>query len=118
MPAEWEQHECCWMQWPHDKPEFNSYAEVPTWSHFDIEKGRTAWAKVANAISNFEQVKMIVHPNNIANASKILNEKIEILKLFVSVTRGLQKNHFFKNPSHTNPRTSPNLSKSLYRLPV
>ena len=79
MPAEWEQHECCWMQWPHDNPEFNSYAEVPTWSHFDIEKGRIAWANVANAISNFEQVKMIVHPNNIVNASKLLNEKVEIL---------------------------------------
>ena len=79
MPAEWEQHECCWMQWPHDNPEFNSYAEVPTWSHFDIEKGRTAWANVANAISNFEQVKMIVHPNNIVNASKLLNEKVETL---------------------------------------
>ena len=78
MPAEWEQHECCWMQWPHDNPEFNSYAEVPTWSHFDIEKGRIAWANVANAISNFEQVKMIVHPNNIASASKSLNEKVEI----------------------------------------
>ena len=79
MPAEWEQHECCWMQWPHDNPEFNSYAEVSTWSHFDIEKGRIAWANVANAISNFEQVKMIVHPKNIINASKLLNEKVEIL---------------------------------------
>jgi len=79
MPAEWEQHKCCWMQWPHDNPEFNSYAEVPTWSHFDIEKGRIAWANVANAISNFEQVKMIVHPNNIVNSSKLLNEKVEIL---------------------------------------
>ena len=79
MPAEWEQHECCWMQWPHDNPEFNSYAEVSTWSHFDIEKGRIAWANVANAISNFEQVKMIVHPHNLINASKLLNGKVEIL---------------------------------------
>jgi agmatine deiminase len=79
MPAEWEKHACCWMQWPHNNPEFNSYAEVPTWSHFDIEKGRIAWANVANTISNFEQVKMIVHPNNIVNASKLLNEKVEIL---------------------------------------
>ena len=79
MPAEWEKHACCWMQWPHDNPEFNSYAEVPTWSHFDIEKGRIAWANVAKAISNFEQVKIIVHPNNIVNASKLLNEKVEIL---------------------------------------
>ena len=79
MPAEWEQHKCCWMQWPHDNPEFNSYAEVPTWSHFDIEKGRIAWSNVANSISNFEPVKMIVHPDNIANALKLLNEKVEIL---------------------------------------
>ena len=79
MPAEWEQHECCWMQWPHDNSEFKGYAEVPTWSHFDIEKGRIAWANVANSISNFEPVKMIVHPDNIVNASKLLNEKIEIL---------------------------------------
>ena len=56
MPAEWEKHKCCWMQWPHNNPNFNSYAEVPSWSHFDIEKGRIAWANVANAISNFEPV--------------------------------------------------------------
>ena len=79
MPAEWEKHACCWMQWPHNNPEFNSYAEISTWSHFDIEKGRIAWANVANAISNFEQVKMIVHPDNIVNASKLLNKRIEIL---------------------------------------
>ena len=79
MPAEWEKHKCCWMQWPHNNPNFNSYAEVPSWSHFDIEKGRIAWANVANAISNFEPVKMIVHPDNIVNAKKLLNEKVEIL---------------------------------------
>jgi len=80
MPAEWEKHACCWMQWPHDNPEFNSYAEVPTWSHFDIEKGRIAWAIVANTISKLEQVKMIVHPDNIKNAKKILDPKVEIIK--------------------------------------
>ena len=79
MPGEWESHACCWMQWPHDNPNFKSYAEVPSWSHFDIEKGRIAWANVANAISNFEPVKMIVHPDNIINAKKLLNGKVEIL---------------------------------------
>ena len=76
MPGEWEKHACCWMQWPHVNPEFKSYAEVPSWAHFDIEKGRIAWANVANAISNFEPVKMIVHPDNIVNAKKLLNEKV------------------------------------------
>ena len=37
MPAEWEQHECCWMQWPHENPNFSGYGSVPTWSNFDIE---------------------------------------------------------------------------------
>ena len=79
MPPEWYLHECCWMQWPHDNPNFKNYAEIPSWSHFDIEKGRIAWANVANAISNFEPVKMIVHPDNIINAKKLLNGKVEIL---------------------------------------
>ena len=80
MPGEWEKHTCCWMQWPHDNPNFKSYAAIPSWSHFDIEKGRIAWANVANAITNFEPVKMIVHPDNIINAKKLLNEKVEIHK--------------------------------------
>ena len=80
MPAEWEQHECCWMQWPHDNPGFSGYNNVPTWSHFDIEKGRIAWANVASKISEFEKVKMIVHPDNIDNAKNILDSKVEIIE--------------------------------------
>ena len=38
MPPEWYQHECCWMQWPHEDPNRNSYLEVESWSHFDFEK--------------------------------------------------------------------------------
>ena len=80
IPAEWEEHECCWMQWPHDNPVFSGYGTVPTWSHFDVEKGRIAWANVASKISEFEKVKMIVHPNNIQNAKKILDPKVEIVE--------------------------------------
>ena len=80
MPAEWEEHECCWMQWPHDNPDFSGYGSVPTWSHFDVEKGRIARANVARKISAFEKVKMIVHPNNIQNAKKILDPKVEIVE--------------------------------------
>ena len=29
MPAEWEEHECCWMQWPHDNQDFDGYGSVP-----------------------------------------------------------------------------------------
>ena len=77
MPAEWEEHECCWMQWPTES--FPSNA-TQSWSHFDLEKARIAWANVANAINKFEKLKMIVHPNDYQTALKLLNQNVEILK--------------------------------------
>ena len=81
MPPEWYEHECCWMQWPHEDPNRNSYLEVESWSHFDFEKGRHKWAEVAKAISNFEKVKMIVHPIDIKIAKTILHNSIEICEI-------------------------------------
>ena len=81
MPPEWYEHECCWMQWPHEDPNRNSYLEVESWSHFDFEKGRHKWAEVAKAISNFEKVKMIVHPMDIKIAKTILQNSIEICEI-------------------------------------
>ena len=77
MPAEWEEHECCWMQWPTENFPVNA---TPSWSHFDLEKARIAWANVANAINRFEKLKMIVHPNDYQSALKLLDQKVEILK--------------------------------------
>ena len=77
MPAEWEEHECCWMQWPTESFPTNA---TPSWSHFDLEKARIAWANVANAINRFEQLKMIVHPNDYKSALKLLDQNVEILK--------------------------------------
>ena len=77
MPAEWEEHECCWMQWPTETFPANA---TPSWSHFDVEKARIAWANVANAINRFEQLKMIVHPNDYQSALKLLDQSVEILK--------------------------------------
>ena len=81
MPAEWYPHKFCWMQWPYNNPNHDGYGAVPSWSHFDFEKGRLAWANVANSIIKFEQVKMIVHPNEIREAKKLLDSKIEIIEL-------------------------------------
>ena len=78
MPPEWHPHECCWMQWPTD--DFPSDVTA-SWSNFDIEKGRVSWANVANHISEFEQLKMIVHPNNTDSARKLLSPKVEIFSL-------------------------------------
>ena len=77
MPAEWYQHECCWMQWP---TEFFPINATASWSHFDLDKGRLAWANVANAISRFEKLKMIVHPNDYKSALNLLGKNIEILQ--------------------------------------
>ena len=77
MPAEWYQHECCWMQWP---TEFFPINATSSWSHFDLDKGRLAWANVANAISRFEKLKMIVHPNDYKSALNLLGKNIEILQ--------------------------------------
>ena len=77
MPAEWYQHECCWMQWP---TEFFPINATSSWSHFNLDKGRLAWANVANAISRFEKLKMIVHPNDYKSALNLLDKNIEILQ--------------------------------------
>ena len=80
MPPEWYPHECCWMQWPHEFQNKNSYQEVESWSHFDFEKGRHKWAEVAKAISNYEKVNMIVHPQDIEIAKKLLHDSINIFE--------------------------------------
>ena len=72
MPPEWHPHTCCWMQWPYNNPKHDGYGTVPSWSHFDFDKGRLAWSNVANSIAKFEKVKMIVHPDEISKAKKLL----------------------------------------------
>ena len=74
MPAEWKQHECCWMQWPHDNSNFRTYEQVPTWSHFDIEKGRIAWTNVPKGLSKKDvAAKLSEHPKAVIYR-KISNE--------------------------------------------
>ena len=78
MPPEWADHSCCWMQWPTD----NFPSDVTSsWSNFDVDKGRISWAEVANTISQFEDLKMIVHPDNITSAKKLLSHRVKILNL-------------------------------------
>ena len=79
MPAEWHEHDCCWMQWPNQNTNFSGYGGIPSWSHFNFEKGKIAWAKVAKVISEFEKVKMIVNPINVQNAKAMLDSKVEII---------------------------------------
>ena len=58
MPAEWEPHTRCWMQWPHRSD--------LVWP--DLGKTQIAYANVAKAIRRFEPVTMMVCEESLATA--------------------------------------------------
>jgi len=60
MPAEWHSHDCCWMGWP---------CRPQSWP-FPLERAQAAYARVANAIADFEKVKLLVHPQYLASAQQ------------------------------------------------
>ena len=69
MPAEWEQHERCWMAWP-------CRAEI--WGD-SLGATQCAYAEVANAISQFEPVTMLVLPQDVEIAGSLCGEKVSIM---------------------------------------
>jgi len=71
MPAEWEPHNRCWMSWPH-RPELWRGA---------LKQTQRAYAAVAQAISRFEPVTMIAHPEGAALARQLCGTAIEILPI-------------------------------------
>jgi agmatine deiminase len=70
MPAEWEAHEQTWLAFPHSGYTLGESAQ-------DQEVARQTWANVANAASEFEKVTVIVHPEDLSTASKLLSAQIE-----------------------------------------
>ena len=52
MPAEWAPHARCWMAWPCREEAFGD----------GLEAARRAYAEVAQAISQFEPVTMMLPP--------------------------------------------------------
>ncbi len=71
MPAEWERHERCWMAWP-CRDDFWAENLVATQQNF---------ARIANAISEFEPVMMLCPPHDYLNARNMCGEKVEVLPL-------------------------------------
>lgn len=67
-PAEWEPHKATWMAWP---------CRQEIWTH-GLEKARRAFAEVANTLSEYEPVNMIVRAQDAPFAQKILSSAIEI----------------------------------------
>jgi agmatine deiminase len=69
MPAEWEVHERCWMQWP--------YRENHFWT--DIKQTQLAYARVARAVRKFEPVTMIVRGAELTTAQELCGKDVDYL---------------------------------------
>jgi agmatine deiminase len=76
FPAEWEEHEYTIMVMP---PPQN-------WRDYGIplEDVRGQWADVANKLSEYETVLMVVHPNEKKHARQILSKEIELVEFAVN----------------------------------
>ena len=70
MPGEWSDHEACWMAWP---------ARVDLWP--DVDATKKAYADVANAIAEFESLKLIVKPSMMQDAKKYVSEKVQLIEM-------------------------------------
>lgn len=71
MPAEWEPHERCWMQWP---------SRIEVWGE-RLPLVYAAYAQVARAISSFEPVSMVCKPEDEAQARLACGRDIELVPL-------------------------------------
>lgn len=67
LPAEFEKHKGTWMIWPY---------RLDTW-HDSALPARIAYSNVANAISEFEKVNMVIKSEDIDFAKTLLNSSIE-----------------------------------------
>ncbi|MFT5350169.1 MAG: agmatine deiminase, partial [Gammaproteobacteria bacterium] len=70
MPAEWTPHSCTWMAWP---------CRDGMWKNEPAT--RQAYANVANAIAQFEPVKMLASPRHVNGARDHLDEGVEVVEM-------------------------------------
>jgi agmatine deiminase len=71
MPAEWHPHHCCWMGWPY---------RAESWS-IALIQAQATYLKVAQAIAQFEPVKMIVPLEHVKSVTQLVGRGIEIVTL-------------------------------------
>ena len=72
MPPEWAPHERTWMAWPSAGYTLGETAA-------DAEEARNTWAAVANAVTRFEPVTMLVNPGDEVIARRHLDSAIELI---------------------------------------
>lgn len=75
MPAEWYPHERCWMAWP---------CHLSTWSKVGLERARVAYARVAQAIAQYEPVTVLVNPEDIGSAQTLCEKGINLITLAIN----------------------------------
>lgn len=75
-PAEWERHERTIMVMP---PPQNWRGQGVS-----VEAVRGQWARVANALADYEPVLMVAHPDQRRHAQRLLSGEIEIIDLPVN----------------------------------
>lgn len=73
MPSETDPHDCTWMAWP------SSGYTLGDNPH-EVAVARRTWAAVANAVSEFEPVRMVVVPADAAVARAHLHPDVELLE--------------------------------------
>ena len=73
MPAEWEPHEACLMEWP-------TVTRRGFWAD-RFDEAKRDYAAVANAVAAFEPVVMVCDPEQRAEARALCAEGVEILPL-------------------------------------
>lgn len=71
MPAEWEPHARCWMQWPRRGDLWGPH----------MPQAIVAYAQVARKIAEFEPVSMIAHPDDAAEAKFACGASVEVVAL-------------------------------------
>lgn len=73
MPAEWERHEKTWMAFP---PGNNTFGDDGSQS---LIRARQAWMAVAQTISRYEPVTMVVAPGDVEVAREMLPDGADVV---------------------------------------
>ena len=73
MPIETAKHAACWMAWAHDD-------HADAWGK-QLPKVQRAFAAIAAAISEFEPVRVVAHPEVADDARAILPPQIDVVPL-------------------------------------
>ncbi|GAB3048129.1 agmatine deiminase family protein [Intrasporangium mesophilum] len=72
MPSETAPHDCTWMAWP---SQGYTLGDTPD----EVDLARRTWAAVANAVIEFEPVRMVVVPGDLAVAETLLHPQVELV---------------------------------------